>query len=100
MTENEMLKQILQEVRDMAHEQSELKMKVETHVAKDEWRDELLARHERILAGQNGDAGLPEQIRNNTEAIRTFKRIGWTIITPLLLAIGAGIVFLIAQSGA
>ncbi len=53
--------------------------------------------HDGILRGQNGNIGLREQVRQNTRDIADFKKALWMIVTPLLLAIGGGIILLITQ---
>jgi hypothetical protein len=99
MTEDEKMDKILAELTAIREGQAKLDTALQVHIAASEHAEELSRENNRILKGSNGNEGLVAQVKKNAEAIATFKRIGWTIITPLLAAIGAGIVFLIVQSG-
>jgi len=71
--------------------------KLDVHIAETKDDREMLLKHERILFGANGDASIPEQVRMNTRAIAFATKLMWFVITPILLAIGSGMVFLIMQ---
>jgi len=71
--------------------------KLDVHIAETKDDREMLLKHERILFGANGDSSLPEQVRMNTRAIAFATKIMWFVVTPILLAVGSGMVVLIMQ---
>jgi|FLOH01.1.fsa_nt_gi hypothetical protein len=91
--------------------------KLDIHIALNDIRKITLDEHERILKGSNGSPSLVEQVRQNTyvrtklekilEAVtlntdrRLFmERVVWMFMTPLMLAMGSGIIYLIVQGAA
>lgn len=91
--------------------------KLDIHIALDEVRYKEGEELKRIIKGSNGSPSLVEQVRQNTyvreklekiiEAVtlntdrRLFmERVVWMFMTPLMLAMGSGIIYLIVQGTA
>ena len=74
--------------------------KLDIHIALDKKKDEEVAEIKRILKGSNGDIGLIEKVRKNTDFNATQKKVMWLIVTPLLLLIGSGTAALLLQGAA
>lgn len=55
----------------------------------------LVDKHERILFGDNGDGGLIQDVNAMARAQASAQKVVWIIVTPLLTAIGAGIIYII-----
>ena len=77
---------------------TELDKKIDVHMARDEQTAEIAHENRRTLMGYNGQIGLVAIVEKNSKAIDKINTLLWTIATPLIIAIGAGLVMLIAES--
>ena len=84
-----------------------IKLDLAVHIKSDEATNEKLQKVYNAVFGKNGDPSQNERIRDNTghikrvekkvdEAAADFKKAIWKVLGPTLLALGAGIVWLIA----
>ena len=71
--------------------------KLDIHIALDVKKEAEVSEHDRILKGANGDIGLIDQVRKNTEFNATLKKVMWIVVTPLLLLISSGVIVLLMQ---
>lgn len=65
------------------------------HVSKDDERDKKVDKMYEIIVTGNGNPSLQERVRTLEQFRANILKLTWTVLTPLLLAIGAGIVYLI-----
>jgi hypothetical protein len=75
----------------------EIDKKLDVHIAEEKSNKQTLIFHDKILRGSEDAPSLPEQVRNNSKDIRAFKKVLWYVATPLLLAIGGGVLWIIVQ---
>ena len=102
---------------ELLHLMQSMDKKLDIHIALDEVRYKEGEELKRIIKGSNGSPSLVEQVRQNTyvreklekiiEAVtlntdrRLFmERVVWMFLTPLMLATGSGIIYLIIQGSA
>lgn len=77
----------------------EMDKKLGIHIALDAETSETARENQRILKGKGDRTGLVAKVEKNTGDIRDIKKIAWAVMTPVLLAVGSGIVYLIVRGG-
>lgn len=102
---------------ELLHLMQSMDKKLDIHIALDEVRYKEEEELKRIIKGSNGSPSLVEQVRNitssvikiekmiepvnmNTDRRLVMEKVVWLFLTPLMLATGSGIIYLIIQGSA
>lgn len=89
------IEQVLAELKALRKDLGELDKKLTVHAALDEQNKKTLSEHNRILKGVNGTPGLVSKVDKNTTELGKIARTVDKVMTPILYAVGGGIIFLI-----
>jgi glycerol dehydrogenase-like iron-containing ADH family enzyme len=89
--ENSALKEILDAIAAMDK-------KLDVHIAQDAHTAQIANENRKTLLGENGNVGLVALVKKNSEAIENMNKLFLILATPVILAIGSGVVWLIAQA--
>lgn len=90
--DNSALKEILDAIAAMDK-------KLDVHIAQDAHTAGIAAENRKVLFGENGNVGLVALVKKNSESIEKMNKLFLILITPVILAIGSGFVWLIMQVG-
>ena len=95
--ENSEISRVLEKLDKIMENQALFDKRLDVHIEGEKETRKLAVEATQILRGHNGDVGLVSKVAKNTEELAAIKKAIWKIMTPLLTAIGVGIVVLIAM---